>query len=91
MLGSPKRRRSDVAMGLVHLNGLPQKAEVISVGGEGGRLVSSKQGQMQASAGRQRQAPLERWLTRKTDPSALILSRDLAAGGCYVRPGWLRL
>lgn len=50
-----------VAVGLVHLNGLPQKAEVVSIGGEGGRHdVSSKQGQMQASAGRQRQAPLEK-------------------------------
>lgn len=34
MLGSPKRRRADGAVGFVHLNGLPQKAEVISVGGE---------------------------------------------------------
>lgn len=34
MLGSPKRRGADGAVGFVHLNGLPQKAEVISVGGE---------------------------------------------------------
>lgn len=35
---------------------------------------------MQASAGRQRQALLERWLASKTDPTALVL------GGVQLRP-----
>lgn len=79
MLGSPKRRRADGRGIRAFERSSTESRGDLRWRRDGGRLGSSKQGQMPASAGRQRQALLERWLASKTDPTARSRSRPSAA------------